>query len=156
MPSQPSPAERYAAFRPAWKAFSVYLFGVAVFLVGPMVNPEAWVGPALGQLLATCFAGFVIVKRFTSLYQVDGQRISAVSTLFKGSTKTLAIKNIRRVDVRRGITQRMLDVAHVWIYEEGRDEPAIKLFGVPQPGEFKALLRSRGAGDEVVTGAWRQ
>jgi hypothetical protein len=44
----------------------------------------------------------------------------------------------------------------VHIYVKGKEDPAIKLFGVPDPVLFRNLLKDLSASDEQVTGAWRR
>ncbi len=148
--------EEYAAFRPAWKAFAVYMFGVAVFWVGPVFNPQALGGPALGQLIGTLFLAFILIKRYTNIYRVGAQEVSLESTFPSRRSLSIPIKNIRRIDLRRGAIQRLLDVAHVHVFVEGQEEAALKLFGVPRPTAFRQLLIELGAEDRRVTGAWRR
>lgn len=146
----------FRQFRPAWKAFGVYYIGMALFSVGPLINPEAPISPALSNLLATCFAGFVLIKRFTSLYEVDGKQVRAEVVFPLRRSMAADIADITRIDLRRGLTQRLLGVAHVHIYTAEQPEPMVKLFGVPYPEEFKKILLTQGASDTVVTGAWRR
>jgi uncharacterized membrane protein YdbT with pleckstrin-like domain len=146
---------RYLEFRPAWKSFAVYFFGVAVFYLGPLVNPQAPINPALSDVIGSAFLLFIVIQRFTNLYQVRADQVVHQRQLWKTRVRTAEVDRIRRIDLRRGITQRLLGVAHVHLYVEGREDPAVKLFGVPDPDAFRELLVSLGAGDEKVTGAWR-
>ena len=147
---------RYLEFHPAWKSFSVYIFGAVIFFGGPMINPNAPISPALSELIGTCFAAFVLVWRFTNVYRVSAEKLVHEFTFPKRGIHEVEIKDIRRIDLRRGLTQRALGVAHVRIYVHGKEDPAIKLFGVPDPEKFRGLLVELGAGDERVTGAWRR
>jgi uncharacterized membrane protein YdbT with pleckstrin-like domain len=147
---------RYLEFNPAWKSFSVYIFGAVIFFVGPLINPEAPIKPALSELIGTCFAAFVLVWRYTNLYRLSADKLVHEFSFPKRGKKEVEIKDIRRIDLRRGLTQRALGVAHIHIYIQGKEEPAIKLFGVPDPNVFRDLLVELGAGDEKVTGAWRR
>ncbi len=146
---------RYLEFRPAWPAFAVYIFGAALFLLGPMINPQAPIRPALSQLLGTCFLAFVMLKRFTSLYRIEGGKILAETSFPSRRNRGATIAEITRIDLRRGITQRLMGVAHVHLYTGEQPDPAVKLFGVPQPDDFRRLLMDMGASDRRVTGAWR-
>ena len=146
----------YREFRPSWQSFGVYFLGAVIFAVGPVINPEARISPALSQLLCTLFLGFILVKRFTTIYKLDHEKISALLTFPSSRTRQAPLDQIRRIDLRRGLTQRLLKVAHVHIYIEGKEEPAVKIFGVPQPDQFKALLLEMGARDQPVHGAWRR
>lgn len=146
---------RYLEFRPAWPAFAVYIFGAALFLLGPMINPQAPIRPALSQLLGTCFVAFILLKRFTSLYRIEGGRIVAETSFPTRQIREAVIEEITRIDLRRGITQRLMGVAHVHLYTGQGSDPAVKLFGVPRPDEFRRLLLEMGASDQRVTGAWR-
>ncbi len=147
---------QFASFHPAWKSFAVYFLGVLIFALGPELNPDALVGPGLSRIIALGFLAFILYKRLGSLYKIDAARITALTSLPPAGEISLAIADIRRIDLRRGVTQRLLGVAHVHLYVEGQAEPAMKLFGVPNPQEFQRLLVSLGAGDARVTGAWRR
>lgn len=146
---------RYAIFRPAWSAFAVYFLGAAIFLTGPQVNPQAFIGPKLGLLLGLAFLAFIFIKRYSVQYKVDLSEITVTSALPWGSDSQAVIKEITRIDLRRSLVHRLLDVAHIHIYINGQDSPQVRLFGVPEPFELKNLLLDRGARDQIVTGAWR-
>lgn len=152
----PEKLARYLEFHPAWKSFSVYIFGAVIFFVGPLINPDAPIRPALSELIATCFLAFVLVWRFTNLYRVSADKLVHETTFPKRARREIKIKDIRRIDLRRGLTQRALGVAHVRVYVQGKEDPAIKLFGVSDPTKFRDLLVELGASDEKVTGAWRR
>jgi hypothetical protein len=147
---------RYLEFHPAWKSFSIYFFGVVIFFVGPIINPDAPIKPALSELIGTCFLAFIIIKRFTNVYRLSADKLSHETSFPKRDLREVAIKDIRRIDLRRGITQRALGVAHVHVYVQGKESPAIKLFGVPDPVQFRDLLIDLGASDEKISGAWRR
>lgn len=148
--------EQYAEFRPAWQAFAVYFFGVLVFFAGPQINPDTCISPAIGELIGSLFLAFIMVKRFTNLYRVGAKQVSHEGTLPKWHLEEVAIEQIQRIDLRRGISQRLLGVAHVHIYVEGRETPMLKLFGVSRPERFRQLLLDLGAQDQQVLGAWRR
>lgn len=152
----PESLEKYAEFRPAWPAFAVYLLGVVVFTAGPQLNPNTHISPALGQLIGSLFLAFILVKRFSSLYRVGPQGVSVETTFPRRGLRQVPVERIRRIDLRRGISQRLLGVAHVHIYAEGEEKPSLKLFGVPRPERFRQLLLDLGAQDQAVVGAWRR
>jgi membrane protein YdbS with pleckstrin-like domain len=146
----------YLEFRPVWKSFSVYIFGAALFFFGPMINPQGPVSPALSELIATLFACFVLIKRYTNIYRVGADAVTHETSFPRHRVVTLPIEQIGRIDLRRGITQRLLGVAHVHLYRKGEEEPAIRLFGVPRPDDFRRLLLELGASDQPVYGAFRR
>ncbi|MFH1034632.1 MAG: PH domain-containing protein [Pseudomonadota bacterium] len=152
----PEDLEQYAEFRPSWPAFVVYFFGVAVFMIGPQINPDTQISPALGQLIASLFLAFILIKRFGNLYRVDTKEVSLESTFPSRHQERIPLASIRRIDLRRGISQRLLGVAHVHLYVDDRPDPALRLFGVAQPERFRQLLLDLGARDEQVLGAWRR
>jgi uncharacterized membrane protein YdbT with pleckstrin-like domain len=146
----------YALFRPSWRAFAVPLFGAAVFWLGPQVNPDPPLSPALSEFIGTLFLAFVLVKRYTCLYRLGAQEVTAETSFPASRSQSVAIADIRRIDLRQGVIQRLLSVAHVHIYTQEQGGPALKLFGVPHPQVFKKALLEMGAGDQRVTGAWRK
>lgn len=150
------PYLRYREFRPHWRAFAVYFFGVLVFWGGPLINPEAAINPALSELIGTAFLAFIFVKRYTSIYRLSTEALEVETSMPRQRRALVPVKDITRIDLRRGLTQRIMRVAHVHIYVGGEAAPAAKLFGVPDPDDFKQLLKELGAGDELVTGAFRK
>lgn len=148
--------ESYRLFRPSWRSFGVYFFGAALFLAGPLINPQAVIRPPLSHLLATLCLAYILLKRFCLLYQIEGGQLIALSTFPFSRKSSAPLDKISRIDLRRGLTQRLLGVAHVYIYVKDQQEPCLKLFGVAKPAEFKRLLLKLGAGDQSVTGAWRR
>ncbi len=150
-----SPIGIYRAFRPSWQSFGVYYFGIFIFLAGPQINPDTFISPALGQLLATVLIGFVLVTRFTRVYRVSDEQVEVEKTFPSHYKEAVEINEIRRIDLRRGLSQRFLGVAHIYIYLEGKEAPSLKLFGVPKPDKLKQILLDRGASDERVYGAFR-
>ncbi len=146
----------FRRFRPSWRAFLPYFLGMLVFLAGPRYNPATPISPALGDLLATLCLAFILVKRFTNLYEVDGQRVVWRRSFPRAEVVSLPIAGIERVDLRRGLVHRLGGVAHVHLYRRGEESPAIRLFGVPNPEGFQARLWALGAGGRRVTGAWRR
>jgi len=151
-----TPIGRYVEFRPSWQSFGVWYFGIFIFLVGPQVNPDTFISDAAGQLIATLMAAYVVVTRFTRMYRVSQDTVEVEKSFPSHSKQTVPIVNITRVDLRRGMVQRLLGVAHVHIHAKSPEgEKLLRLNGVPQPVRFKQVLLDRGAGDERVYGAFR-
>ncbi len=148
-------AEQYAVFRPAWQGFVVWIVGALLFIIGPQVSVQSKISPALSNLIASLFLAFVIVKRYSCLYRVTAQLVVAEVSFPTKRRSQAVISEIRRIDLRRGLVQRLAGVAHVWLYVQGQDEPAVKLFGVPRPEELRRLLLDLGASHQVVTGVFR-
>ena len=100
--AQEDPVRKYLSFRPHWRAFAVYFFGFVLLVVGPRYNPNAPIGPALGQLLSTCFLAFILIKRFTNLYGVRGGELIWQKSFPKSATVSVPVGKISRIDLRRG------------------------------------------------------
>ncbi|MCB2225754.1 MAG: PH domain-containing protein [Desulfarculaceae bacterium] len=148
---------RYMEFRPAWQSFGVWYFGIFIFLVGPLVNPDTFISEAAGQLIASLLGAYVIITRFTRMYRVSQDAVE-VERSFPSHAKQIApIVNITRIDLRRGMAQRLMNVAHVHIHAKvpGGEVEILRLSGVPAPTRFKQVLLDRGAHDERVYGAFR-
>lgn len=146
----------YASFRPVWRSLAVYFFGVLVFALGPQVNPQAAISPGVSYLLAALFLGFILLRRLGRQYSVSPEAVEVKVSLPSASRTSAPMAAIRRIDLRRGLVQRLLGVAHVFIYVDDQSEPALKLHGVPNPEAFRALLIGLGARDQTVHGAWRR
>jgi len=151
-----TPIGRFMEFRPAWQSFGVWYFGIFIFLVGPQVNPNTFISDAAGQLIATLLGAYVIITHFTRIYRVTQETVEVERSFPSHAKQTVAIGDITRVDLRRGMAQRLLGVAHVHLYAKGPEgEVVLRLNGVPQPSRFRQVLLDRGAGDERVYGAFR-
>lgn len=151
-----TPIGEFAEFRPSWQSFGVWYFGIFIFLVGPQINPETWVSDALGQLIASLIAAYVIITRFTRMYRVGPDTLEVERTFPSHGKQEVKIADITLVDLRRGMTQRLLGVAHVHVHARGpQGEVVLRLHGVPHPARFKQVLVDRGAADQRVFGAFR-
>lgn len=151
-----TPIGEFAEFRPSWQSFGVWYFGIFIFLAGPQINPETWVSDALGQLIATLIAAYVVIIRFTRMYRVTPETLEVERTFPSHVKQEVKIADITLVDLRRGMSQRLLGVAHVHVHAKGPDGGVVlRLHGVRNPARFKQVLVDRGAGDERVYGAFR-
>ena len=151
-----TPIGEFAEFRPSWQSFGVWYFGIFIFLAGPQINPETWVSAALGQLIASLIAAYVVIIRFTRMYRVTPETLEVERTFPSHVKQEVKITDIKLIDLRRGITQRLLGVAHVHVHAKSPDGGVVlRLHGVPNPVRFKQVLVDRGAGDERVYGAFR-
>jgi membrane protein YdbS with pleckstrin-like domain len=146
----------YASFRPVWRSLAVYFLGVLIFALGPQINPQAPISPTVSYLVSALFLAFLLQRRLGQHYAVSEQAVEATTSLPKTGRQSLPIASIGRIDLRRGLSQRLLGVAHVFIYADDRPEPALKLYGVPDPEAFKRLLIDLGARDQAISGAWRR
>ncbi len=152
----PTPIGEFAEFRPSWQSFGVWYFGIFIFLAGPQINPHTWVSAALGQLIASLMAAYVVIIRFTRIYRVMPDSLEVERSFPSHVKNEVKITDITRVDLRRGMAQRVLGVAHVYVYAQGPEgEQVLRLYGVPRPARFKQVLLDRGAGDQRVLGAFR-
>jgi uncharacterized membrane protein YdbT with pleckstrin-like domain len=152
----PTPIGEYAEFRPAWQSFGVWYFGIFIFLAGPQINAETWISPALGQLLASLIAAYVVITRFTRMYRVSNDTLEVERTFPSHVKQEVRIGDITLVDLRRGMSQRLLGAAHVHVFAKGPEgEVELRLSGVPRPERFKRVLVERGASDQRVYGAFR-
>ena len=147
---------KYREFRPAWKSFLPYFLGVVIFTVGPRVNPQAPISPDLSHLIATCFLAFILITRFSNLYELADGRLRWRRSFPRAQERQAPVERITRIDLRRGIFHRLAGVAHVYVYLDNQPDPYLKLFGVPEPEELRRLLLDLGASDQRVTGAWRK
>ena len=76
-----TPIGEFAAFRPSWQSFGVWYFGIFIFLAGPQINPETWFSAALGQLIASLIAAYVvIITGFTRMYRVTPETLEVERT----------------------------------------------------------------------------
>ena len=127
-----------------------------MFALGPFINPEAPIKPRQGLPIAVACVVVAVAARMTTRYRLTDTTIEAFRTLpGVGGHDVVQIADIVRVDVRRGIIHRLLNIARVHLLTSLDAPPALRMTGVTKPLEFKELLMSRGASDDGATGMWR-
>ncbi|MDI6852201.1 MAG: hypothetical protein QME75_01170 [Deltaproteobacteria bacterium] len=128
-------------WRPTPRAFFVYYVAMAVFFLGPLINPELGLPPWLGFILGVIVAGAVIYQ-WNQEYHLTDQGLSKVWR-WPDRRQDMAWKDIGEIQVTRGFTQTMLRVGNVRILPRG-EGPEMFWFGLPNPKEVKDLIeRSR-------------
>lgn len=142
-------------FRPAWRSFVVFWVAALLLTVGPLVNPRAAIKWPVGIPISVGCVAVAVGLRYTRRYRLSGDRVEAEFSLTGTAPQHAEIKDITRVDVRRGVIHRLLGMAHVHLHTRAADGVAVRMFGVLHPLDFKQYLLEQGASDDEATGMWR-
>ncbi len=142
-------------FRPAWRSFVVFWAAAFLLTVGPLANPRAAIKWPVGIPISAGCVVAAVVLRYTRRYRLTGDRVEAEFSLLGTEPQHAEIKDIIRIDVRRGVIHRLLGMAHVHLHTRAADGVAVRMFGVLHPLDLKEYLLQQGASDDQATGMWR-
>ena len=97
--------------------------------------------------LALCFAGvgfilllFWFIQAKMTKFTITEDRVEVERGILSKDRTELSISNIKSVNVKQTLFQRMFGVGDIQIFTAG-DKPEMVLFGLPEPLEVKKLLQ---------------
>jgi len=130
-------------FRPAWSSYFVFYVAAALFILGPMYNPEYAPYRVQGLVVSALILAFVVLRRSTTLYiwKEDGFLIN--NGIPHSRDEEIPFGNISTVELRRGLTQRMLGIGNVALHLKSPEGQVRVLYGVRAPVQFRDRLAQR-------------
>lgn len=154
-----STASSHISFRPAWRYqwASVFLIGLCIVTaIGCYVLGELYGWQKLARfavIAATALALYLFVlafyRRYRWLYTIDREHIESRRGLIGRQVRAVRIRDLRNINVRQSLMQRLLNVGEVEFSSAAGEEVEVVFFGVPDPIGLKdhvlALQESGGA-----------
>jgi hypothetical protein len=134
--------------QPAWKSYFVFYAASIIFGLGPLLNPEAFLGREAGLLIAVLLIVFVYLKRKNTFYHFSAAGVSKeLRWGTQGLAKKIPLANLASVTVRRGIVHRLIGVGNLQFCSQGHSAPDLWWYGVDRPFEVKRRIDAAlGAG----------
>jgi len=129
-------------FRPVGRAFLVYYVWIAVWLLGPPINPAMGVPVWLGVLLALPVAAAVVYMKWGQEYRLTSRGVVKSWRWPSPHEQEIPWDRLGEVLVRRGFTQSLLRVGNL-ILQDTSGGPGMFWFGLSEPKEIKALIDGR-------------
>jgi hypothetical protein len=129
-------------FRPVGRAFFVYYAWIAVWLLGPVINPGVGVPVWLGVLLALPVAAAVVYMKWGQEYRLTSRGVVKRWRWPSPREQEIPWERLGEVLVRRGFTQSLLRVGNL-ILPDASGGPDMFWFGLSEPKEIKALIDGR-------------
>jgi hypothetical protein len=128
-------------FQPAWKSYFVFYAASIIFGLGPVLNPEAFLGREAGLLIAAVLIAFVYLKRTHTFYRLSEAGISKeLRWGGQGTSQEIPVADLASVTVRRGIVHRLIGVGHLHFRSRSGGVPDLWWYGLEQPFEVKRRI----------------
>jgi hypothetical protein len=134
--------------KPCGRAFFVYYVAIAIFLLGPRLNPDVWifgmfhfslaVGTALGLLVLV----LVIYMKMGREYRITARGVVTVWRWPSPRQQEITWQNLGEVLVRRGLIQTILKVGNL-IIQDKSGGPQMFWFGLGNPKEVQEDIQRR-------------
>jgi hypothetical protein len=138
MTEQPPQARGTQVWRPCGRAFFVYYVAMAIAFFGPMINPAVGVPVWLGIVFGLLVAAGVAYNKVGQEYSLTPQGVVKIWR-WPVHQQLIAWENVGSIEVRRGLTQTLLQVGNVVIQDRTGGEEMF-WYGLLHPKEVKAAL----------------
>jgi uncharacterized membrane protein YdbT with pleckstrin-like domain len=145
-------------FRPAWSyqwaAIGVILL-LAVAGAASTVWAQLYASAQVTRLLVIAFVALAVYlallvayRRYAWRYTVDAERIESTHGLIGRSVRSIRVRDLRNINVRQSLMQRLLNVGDVEFSSAGGDEIEVTFYGVPDPVGLKDQAQAWQRGSE--------
>ena len=134
--------------KPCGRAFSVYYVAIAIFLLGPRLNPDVRVfgvfqfSVAVGTVLGLLTIALVIYLKMGREYRITSQGLRTVWRWPSPRQEEISWANLGDVLLRRGLIQTILRVGNL-IIQDKSGGPQMFWFGLANPKEIQAEIERR-------------
>lgn len=105
-----------------------------------MLNPEYGPYRVQGLLISALILIFVVLRRSTTLYKWKENGITVNNGIPHGRDDEIPFGNISEVELRRGLTQRMLGIGNVALHLKSPAGQVRVLYGIRAPVRFRERL----------------
>ena len=138
-------------YRPAWRnqwfaafiailffAFSIYIL-IRFDLLAKGTNPVIF---GLWLFILLVFLLVVLYRRACWKFIITDQTIESRSGIISRNVKSIRIKDLRNVNVKQSLFQRILGVGDVEFSSAGGADIEVAFFGVTKPMEIKEKVQA--------------
>jgi membrane protein YdbS with pleckstrin-like domain len=116
-----------------WKGPPSYLYYLAHFILGVLLLFVFGVG--------LLFIIYALLDRNTKLYTLTNKRVTAKAGIISRQVNEVGIKDIRSINVKQGIFERLFGVGTVEIASAGTAGVEVKFAGISNPMRIRDLIR---------------
>jgi hypothetical protein len=134
--------------KPCGRAFLVYYVAIAIFLLGPRLNPDVRIlgmfrfSVAVGTVLGLLVVAMVIYLKMGREYRITPRGLMTVWRWPSPRQEEITWVNLGDVLLRRGLIQTILRVGNL-IIQDKSDGPEMFWFGLLNPKEIQAEIERR-------------
>ena len=139
------------AERPSWRSqwasvsAAVILASAFTLITGIALLDGAtgkrMLGIVTAAVLPTILLIFVAYRRYSRRYTIDSENIECVQGLIARTLQSIRVRDLRNVNVRQTILQRVLGYGDVEFSSAGGSGVEVVLFGVVHPLAVKQLVQ---------------
>jgi len=135
-------------YAPCGRAFFVYYVAMALFFLGPRINPDVWIfglfhfSVAVGTVLGLILVAAVVYMKWGQEYRITSQGVVKISRWPSPRRQEISWTGLGEVLVRRGLTQTLLQVGNLLI-KDVSGGPEMFWFGLANPKEVKEEIERR-------------
>jgi hypothetical protein len=133
---------------PCGRAFLVYYVAIAIFLLGPRLNPDVWLfgvfhfSLAVGTVLGLLVLALVVYMKWGQEYRITPRGVVKLWRWPSPRQQEITWQNLGDVLMRRGLTQTILKVGNLIIRDKSGG-PAMFWFGLANPKEVQDDIQRR-------------
>ena len=134
--------------KPCGRAFFVYYVAIAIFLLGPRLNPDVWIfgvfhfSLAVGTVLGLLVLALVVYMKLGREYRITAGGVVTVWRWPSPRQQEITWQNLGDVLMRRGLTQTILKVGNL-IIQDKSGGPQMFWFGLGNPKEVQDEIQRR-------------
>ncbi len=135
-------------YKPCGRAFLVYYVAIAIFLLGPRLNPDVWIfgvfhfSVAVGTVLGLLVIALVIYLIRGREYRITSRGLMTVWRWPSPRRQEITWANLGDVLLRRGLIQTILRVGNL-IIQDKSGGPEMFWFGLSDPKDIQAEIERR-------------
>lgn len=135
-------------FKPCSRAFFVYYMAMAIFLLGPRLNPDVHLfglfhfSVTVGTILGLLVIALVVYLKMGREYRLTPRGVMMIWRWPSPRQQEITWKNLGDVLLRRGLTQTILQVGNLIIRDKSGG-PDMFWFGLANPKEIQAEIERR-------------
>ena len=137
------------SFRPAWRSFYWHFTAmIACLVVVSLLSAKAHLTPAYQKgiwifflVFVLCAAGDMLYRRLRVLLIVKSDEIALEQGLIGRHSVEISTKNIRTIQIKQSLMQRLLNVGDILVASSGTDGYEIYINNMPDPNVIRDMMQ---------------
>ena len=137
--------------RPAWRSFWVFILGVILVGLGPLIKEDAPIRLETGLVFGAVFA-VIILRRWSDVYTITNERIMVRGGLIARDTTEIRLEDVARVEANQGFNLRLVGAGHILVSTRVSHQENIIMYGQLKPHQLKDEIEELAAGKQADKG----
>lgn len=123
--------------RPAWRNYLLELTAFVLFGMIYLAVPEEDGAKGFLGILVLIFIIVPLYQRFSNKYEFDTKKIEAHKGIIARKLNTIRLKDLRSVNLKQGIIQRLLNTGNLEFSSAGGGGVEVTFKGIVSPKKVK-------------------